>query len=726
MSLSPKIVRKQLEILHPLITGCSIDTSRKGQEIMGNLIFSGKKNVTVSHHTLKNCDGVWVYPSDETKNGVILYLHGGGFVSGDIEYCKGFSSVLASELGVRVYAAIYRLAPENPYPAALNDAVEAYRYLLSCGYDPRRIVLCGESAGGGLIYSLALTLKELDLPTCGGFIAISPWTDLTSSGESYEKNKDVDPSMTKDRLGFFAKCYGGDPRDPFVSPIFGDLSDLPPSLIFVGGDEIMLDDAVNLHKNLISAGCQSDITIADKMWHGYLLYNFKSRRTDFSKINDFLNTLMPQRTKLHWMRLDNAAKIYPAARRRNWSNVFRLSMTLKEEIDPVTLQSALDVTARRFPSISVRIRRGVFWYYLEEIRTAPRVIEDSAYPLTRMPFDDIRKCAFRVLYYRKRISVEFFHALTDGNGGMVFLKSLVAEYLEQRYGAVIPHKKGVLNRLEPPTERELEDSFLKNAGGKRMSRKEDPAFHLNGTPESDGYKNIVTGILEVEPLLKLAKENKATLTAFLASVLMKAICNIQERKVHKASKRKSVKVLIPVNLRKFFDSETLRNFVLYITPGIDPALGEYTLSEIIKSVQAQMNFELTAKRMRMRIAKNVHSEEIFILKIMPLFIKNIAMKAVFNAVGERASCLTMSNLGVVELPDEMAEFVSRMDFTLGVQAVAPNNCGVISHGGKLYINFIRDTKEPELEHEFFTLLRSMGIHVMIESNSRPYLKDSEN
>ena len=723
MALSPKIVRKQLELFRPIITGWSIETSRKGQEVMGSLMFTGKKHITASRYSHQNFEGLWVYPSDETKNGVILYLHGGGFVSGDTEYCKGFSSVLASEFGVRVYAAVYRLAPENPYPAALDDALEAYRYLLSCGYEPSRIILCGESAGGGLIYSLAFKLKELSLPMCGGFIAISPWTDHTASGASYEQNKKIDPSITRERLQFFTQCYGGDPTDPFISPLFGDLSSLPPSLIFVGGDEVMRDDAVKLHEKLLEAGCQSNLTVADKMWHAYIMYNFKERKSDFGKINEFLNTVMPQRTKLHWMRLDNAAKIYPAARRRNWSNVFRLSMTLKEDIDPVTLQAALDVTARRFPSISVRIRRGMFWYYLEEITNAPRVIEDSAYPLTRMPFDDIRKCAFRVLYYKKRISVEFFHALTDGNGGLIFLKSLVAEYIEQRYGTVIPAKMGVLNRLETPTERELEDSFLKNAGGKRMSRKEEPSFHIEGTPETDGYKNIVTGIIDTEPLLKLAKEHKATVTAFLSSVLIKAICNIQERKVPKVSKRKAVKILIPVNLRKLFDSETLRNFVLYITPGIDPALGDYTLDEIIKSVQAQMNFELTDKRMRMRIAKNVHSEEIFILKIMPLFIKNIAMKAVFNAIGERASCLTMSNLGAVTIPDEMAEYVSRMDFTLGVQAVAPNNCGVVSYGGKLYINFIRDTKEPELEREFFTLLRSLGVHILIESNSRPYLKD---
>ena len=723
MALSPKFVRKQLELFHPIITGCSLETCRKGQEVMGSLMFAGNKKVSISRHDLSNCEGVWAYPSDESRNGAVLYLHGGGFVSGDIEYCKGFSSVLAARCNVRVYAIAYRLAPEHPFPAALEDALEAYKYLLSSGYSPSRIVLCGESAGGGLLYSLAMKLKEHSLPMCGGFIAISPWTDLTSSGASYESNKAADPSMTVERLKFFSDSYAGDTRDPLVSPLFGDLTDLPPSLIFVGGDEIMLSDSTELHKKLIESGCESELTVAPGMWHAYPLYTFKEHKNDFVKMNALMDRVMPQKNKLHWMRLDNAAKIYPAARRKNWSNVFRLSMTLNEEIDPITLQSALDVTARRFPSISVRIRRGMFWYYLEEIRNAPRVVPDSSYPLTRMPFDDIRKCAFRVLYYKKRISVEFFHALTDGNGGLIFLKTLVAEYLEQRYGAVIPCEKGVFDRLEPPKDSELEDSFLKNAGGKRMSRKEEPAFHLEGTPETDGYKNIITGIIDTNQLLALSRARGVSLTVFLTAVMMRAICNIQARAVPNVSKRKAVKVLIPVNLRKFFPSESLRNFVLYVTPGIDPSLGDYTFEEILKTVQSQMNFELTAKRMRMRIAKNVHSEEILLLKLMPLFIKNVAMKAVFNMIGERASCLTMSNLGEVTIPEEMSRFVQRMDFTLGVQAVAPNNCGVISYGGKLYINFIRDTKEPELEREFFTVLRSFGIVALVESNSRPYLKD---
>ncbi len=123
-----------------------------------------------------------------------------------------------------------------------------------------------------------------------------------------------------------------------------------------------------------------------------------------------------------WMRLDNAAKLYPAVRTKNWCNVFRLSITLNENIDPDVLQKALNVTVGRFPSIAVRLCKGFFWYYLEEIESAPAVIPDRPYPCGKMTADDMKRCAFRVLYYKKRIAVEFFHSLTDGNGGLIFLK----------------------------------------------------------------------------------------------------------------------------------------------------------------------------------------------------------------------------------------------------------------------------------------------------------------
>ena len=159
------------------------------------------------------------------------------------------------------------------------------------------------------------------------------------------------------------------------------------------------------------------------------------------------------------------------------------------------LRAALDVTVRRFPSIAVRLRRGAFWYYLEEITKAPAIEEDKSYPLVHVPFDDVRKCAFRVLVYGSRIAVEFFHAVTDGTGGLIFLKTLVAEYLCQKYKINIPAENGVLGRLEDPDPEELEDSFLRYAGDITASRAEQTAYHMSGTPEPDGFLNLTTLML---------------------------------------------------------------------------------------------------------------------------------------------------------------------------------------------------------------------------------------
>ncbi len=143
---------------------------------------------------------------------------------------------------------------------------------------------------------------------------------------------------------------------------------------------------------------------------------------DIYEINRFMTQNLSPARSLRWMRLDNAAKIYPAAKRRNWNNFIRLSATLTETVDVAVLRSALDVTVRRFPSIAVRLRRGAFWYYLEEIPKAPDIQPEKSCPLAHVPFGQVRQCAFRVLVYHDRMAVEIFHAVTDGTGGLIFLK----------------------------------------------------------------------------------------------------------------------------------------------------------------------------------------------------------------------------------------------------------------------------------------------------------------
>ena len=720
MELHAKLVRSQLSFFKPFVAGLSLEVTRKGQDKLGELMTAlHRREVLVRDHDFGAFQGAWVMPKDQRRSGVILYLHGGGYTCGSLEYAKGFAATLASECGVRVFCPAYRLAPEHPYPAALDDALESYQYLLKKGYEPRQILLAGESAGGGLIYCLCLRLKQLGMALPCGLVGISPWTDLTGSGDSYRDNREKDPSMTPELLQFYAKCYTQDPTDPLCSPLFGDLTGLPPSLLFVGGDEVMLDDTRALHNRLLSAGCRSKLHIAPERWHAYVLYCLNENMAqDFEDINHFLDrTLSPARS-LRWMRLDNAAKIYPAAKRRNWNNFFRLSVTLTEPIDTAVLRAALDVTVRRFPSIAVRLRRGAFWYYLEEIPKAPDIQPEKSCPLAHVPFGQVRQCAFRVLVYHNRFAVEFFHALTDGTGGLTFFKTLLAEYLSQKHGLTIPAGDGVLGRLEEPDEEELEDSFLRYAGSVKASRRESTAWHLTGTPEKDGFKDLVTMMVPADALRRCAKAHGVTVTELVCAAMMQAICRLQAEKVPQRSRRRPVKVLLPVNLRNLFPSRTLRNFASYITPEVDPRMGDYTFDEICAAVHHRMGLENNPQTMRAKFAANVASEQSPLLRVMPLFIKNLAMKAVFDTVGECKSCLCLSNLGVVHLPEVMAPYVERMDFIIGVQAKAPHNCGVLTWNGTAYINCIRSIQEPELELHFYRVLHQLGLPVRVESNQR--------
>ncbi len=733
MEFSSNFVRTQLLLFKPFVSSCSLELTRKGQARLGALMSSSyKSDSKYEKIELTNFGCAMITPTDLTSRGVILYLHGGGYTCGDLKYARGFATVLASKCAMRVFAPAYRLAPEAPFPAALDDALEAYRYLLDSGYLPSDIILCGESAGGGLCYSLCLRLKQEKMTLPAGIIAISPWSDLTLSGKSFETNKDLDPSLEKEKLAFYANCYvHGSPdapcdsgtdhlykTNPLVSPLFGDLSDMPPSIIFAGGNEILLDDSTLLHDKLTAAGSRCQIIVTKDMWHGYPLYCMKEYASDFDRINAFLRTVLPAPEKLRWMRLDNAAKIYPAARSRTWVNIFRLSATLAEDVDKEILKSALDVTVRRFPSIAVRIRTGFFWYYLEEIPSAPEIMDERSFPLSRMPFDRLQKCAFRVIVYKKRVAVEFFHSITDGNGGLVFLKTLLAEYLQEKYNIDIPATDGVLDRLEEPSDEELEDSFQSACGPIGASRSESVAYKIKGTRERDSFLTDTAFLMSASEIKAKSKEYGVTANTFLASAALLAVINIQKELGIKQKRMKPVKLLLPVNLRKMFDSKTLRNFVLYVTPGVDPRLGEYTFEEICQSIHHQMGLSVTPKKMMTKITTNIRSERIFAVKILPLFIKNPIMKAVFSAVGERTSCMTLSNLGLVRVPDAMSPYIERMDFVLGIQSTRHYNCGVITYGDTLALNVIRDIREPIFERHFYKVLRSLGVKVKVESNQR--------
>lgn len=425
-----------------------------------------------------------------------------------------------------------------------------------------------------------------------------------------------------------------------------------------------------------------------------------------------------KKRELRWMRLDNAALIFPASLRKHWSNAFRISFTFTDPVDPALLQLALDHAAPRFPSICVRLQRSAFWHYLEELENPPRVREDGPQPLVGMKKSDVLRCAFRVLYYRNRMAVEFFHAVTDGTGGMVFAKTLAAEYVRLRYEVPVPCTGDIRDLGETPDESEVKDCFQTNAGPVAAPRDSRNVYRPGGTLEPDRFLHVTLGILDSDRLLEEARRYGVTVTAYLTALLLKTLLQMQGEDRPRRMKQQPVKVQIPVNLRKLYGGRTMRNFVAVANIGVDPRLGEYTFEELVRIVHHQMQLTITEKNMRAIFTPNVNDEQNPLLKVVPLFLKNIVMRIVFDSIGERVACMCLSNLGQVKLPAEMEPFVERVEFVLGPQASAPYNCSVTSWKGKTFVNIVRNTVEPRLEQKFFTDLVKLGYHVKIETNSK--------
>lgn len=213
--------------------------------------------------------------TDQSREGRrVLYLHGGGYVMGSPDHYGDFLWRLARVTSARILCPYYRLAPEHPFPAALDDAVRAYAWLLAQRAPPRELLIMGDSAGGGLVLAMLLRLRDEGLPLPAAAVALSPWTDLALTGASVAENADVDLTLSPQRAESFAGHYlaGCDPRHPYASPLYGDLRGLPPILIQVGTDEILRDDSVRMAEKLRAAGSPVEIQIAHRMHHVWQLY----------------------------------------------------------------------------------------------------------------------------------------------------------------------------------------------------------------------------------------------------------------------------------------------------------------------------------------------------------------------------------------------------------------------------------------------------------------------
>ena len=411
-----------------------------------------------------------------------------------------------------------------------------------------------------------------------------------------------------------------------------------------------------------------------------------------------------------WYRLDLSAIVYPTLQRKNFSSVYRLSVILKENVEPDLLQRAVDRTLPRFPTFKVAIRKGVFWRYLEpNDRPGPFVKPDIANPCMPMSFQNENRYLIRIYYYQKRISLEVFHSLSDGGGAMYLLRTLTAVYLRLK-GYRIPVGQGVLDLCEEPDPEELEDAYIRYASSRvRPPRSREKTYRIRGTREPFYTLNIITGILQVQQVLSVAKAYQVSVTEYLNAVLLYAL--LKKQKSDRVFRELPVSIAMPVNLRRFFPSRTLRNFITMVYPSIDPRMGDYTFEEILIQVHHYMRYYINNKFLNADITTNAAVTKNPLIRVVPLFFKDFVVRQFYKRVQDKQSSAGLTNLGVVETPEEMRAHI-------GQPFSARTNCAVISYVDTLSISFASSIVEADVERLFFRKLVQDGIHVKIESNRK--------
>ncbi len=416
-----------------------------------------------------------------------------------------------------------------------------------------------------------------------------------------------------------------------------------------------------------------------------------------------------------WYKLDNAAKSIPGQDSSSWSNVYRLSATLTEKIDPELLQKAIRLTLVRFPMFDVRMKNGIFWHYLEKNPNgAPPVLPDTANPCTRFRHKENNGYLFRVYYYENRLSVEFYHALTDGFGASRFFMTLTAVYLRLT-GKDIPNGESVYDVNEKSKESESEDSYSKHCNSKAKAKMLLPfTYRFKGKRLPKHFYNITTGYIPVSVIKEKAKEHGVTVTEYLAAVLLWVMYNMQ--KSEPRNKEKHVGVQLPVNVRPFFGSDTLRNFMLCYTFQIDPKMGEYTFPEIVKQLSLYLRYINNEKELRAMMKGNMGIEKNPFMRITPSFLKDFGVSVVYKFAGEKATSGLISNVGVIKAPKEMEQHIEKIVLVLGPAMRNGARCGAVSYKDTLAFSISNIYVSTKIQREFFTTLVKFGIPVKIESN----------
>lgn len=406
--------------------------------------------------------------------------------------------------------------------------------------------------------------------------------------------------------------------------------------------------------------------------------------------------------KAHWRKLDNAAKLYSAASNKKDTRVFRFYCELKEQVQSELLQEALDQTLETFPTFLMVLRKGLFWHYLEPCNLRPVVKEEYKEPCSRLYIRDKKTLLFEVTYYQKRINFEVFHVLTDGTGATEFLKELVKNYL------YLAHKEEGLEQvfLQPEdmtVQDQEDDSFLKyySKDQKRPKKRKLHAFQIRRKKKDGNRLHVHESIVSVQAILKRSRELGVSMTIFLTAIYMMAI----HEEMSKMQKKRSVILMVPVNLRKFFPSTSMLNFFNWIEPGYDFATQDENFEAVLNHTKAFFEAELTKEKMSAHISELLALELHPILRLAPLELKNLCIQAGAK-FSEKNVTAIFSNMSAVKMPENYVPYIERF----GVYTNTPKmELCLCSFQDKLSFAFTSRYDTENIERNFYRLLKEQGI-----------------
>ena len=428
-----------------------------------------------------------------------------------------------------------------------------------------------------------------------------------------------------------------------------------------------------------------------------------------------LNTNRQRRRDLRWEKLDNTAHLFPVIADSTTTNVYRISVTLNEEIRRELLQDALNLVLPRIDGFNLRLRKGVFWYYFEENgKPAPRVREETTYPCQFIKDNQNRSYLFRVTYYGCRINLEVFHVLADGMGGINFLKELTYQYLRLSHPELFP-----TDQLSSATSLNREDSFMKNyRRGQPKGYKTQKAFEINGDRLPKGQMGIIHGYMNIPKLKAVCKNYGVSINEYLVAAFAYSVYKTAH---HGTPGNRPIRISVPVNLRPYFDSVTTKNFFVMISAEFDPqeCHGEYTFHEVAHIIRDSLRQQINKEHLENLFSYNVSNQMNLVARALPLFIKNIGIKAVYISAA-LANSATVTNIGNIAVEDIYRPYIKSFYAFLAMSKGQGLKGTICSYGDTLTFSFSSVFEEPLIQRCFFRQLSQDGLDVEIETNGVYY------